>query len=54
MSDEDKDKIENKEEEIKVDDKQPEGENLPKEGESTESQENSQPESDNKPEEDSK
>ena len=54
MSEEDKDKINNKEEESKVGDTQPEGENISKESESTEAQENLQPEGDNKPEEDSK
>ena len=54
MSEEDKDKINNKEDEIKVDDTQPGDENLPKEGESTQSQESLQPEGDNKPEEESK
>ena len=54
MSEEDKDKINNKEDEIKVDDTQPGDENLPKEGESTQAQESLQPEGDNKPEEESK
>ncbi len=54
MSEEDKDKIDNKESEAKVEDTQPEDENLTKEVESTQSQENSQPEGDSKPEEESK
>ena len=54
MSEDDKDKINNKEDEAKVDDTQPIDENLPKDGESTQSQEISQPEGDSKPGEDSK